>query len=190
MPPDSHSNVRIFPLNIDLQLSNIINRKKTNKQTKKRKEKKLLLQCIRQFSLGTRQLPRTGWRGWRQSLIVQLRHAACRQRYVLRGFYAWYFFLWWAESCLSIWDVFTGSWALASFLLSQDCLTVEFCFEWSVFSNLCHKLWVLSARGKQGHRLCLTHAIGIHLIWKWRKDKDIAYDPLYWHSNRILMCIV
>lgn len=94
-------------------------------------------------------------------------HGFCRQRYVLRGFDAWFFlfFLWWAESCLSIWDVFTGSWALASFLLSQDCLTVEFCFERSVFSNLCHKLWVLSARGKQGHRLCLTHAIGIHLIW-------------------------
>ncbi len=128
--------------------------------------------------------------GWRQSLIVQLWHTACRQRYVLRGFYAWYiFFLWWAESCLSIWDVFTGSWALASFLLSQDCLTVEFCFEWSVFSNLCHKLWVLSARGKQGHRLCLTHAIGIHLIWKWGKDKDIAYDPLYWHSIHFLMYI-
>ncbi len=137
-----------FPFKHRLQLSNIINRKKEKKE-----KNKLLLQCIRQFSLGTRHLPRTGWRGG-ASLWLYSCGTACRQRYVLRGFYAWFSFLWWAEGCLSIWDVFTGSWALASFLLSQDCLTVE--FELSVLSNLCHKLWVLSARGKQAPTLSNT----------------------------------
>lgn len=112
-PPASQSNVRTFPLNIDLQLSNIINRKK---QTKRKEQIVVTMHSSIQFRHKATSTYRV--KGWRQSLIVQLRHTACRQRYVLRGFYAWFSFLWWAESCLSIWDVFTGSWALASFSIS------------------------------------------------------------------------
>lgn len=32
-------------------------------------------------------------------------------------------------------------------------LDSSFCFKWSVSSNWCHKLRVLSVTGKQGHRL-------------------------------------
>ncbi len=130
-PPASQSNVRTFPLNIDLQLSNIINRKKT-----KRKEQ---IVVTMHSSIQFRHKASSTYRvkGWRQSLIVQLRHglqtAICAE-----GLLCLIFFSLVGRRLLIDMGCFTGSWALASFLLSQDCLTVE--FELSVLSNLCHKL--------------------------------------------------